>query len=108
MEDILKQILSELKELKEGQARLEGRQTKLEEGQADIKTELKEFKREFQEFRKETKEKLHEMDNRTIILLSDIKIANRKLDRHSAKLDIISGTLKEHEIRIEDLEGLKV
>jgi hypothetical protein len=35
-------------------------------------------------------------------------MANRKLDRHSAKLDIISGTLKEHEIRIEDLEGLKV
>lgn len=30
MEDILKQILSELKELKEGQARLEGKVTSLE------------------------------------------------------------------------------
>jgi len=94
MEDILKQILSELKELKEGQT--------------NIQTELREFKMEFQEFRQETKEKLHDLDNRTMTLLSDIKMANRKLDRHSAKLDIISGTLKEHEIRIEDLEGLKV
>jgi len=54
------------------------------------------------------KERFNELDNRTLMLQSEIKVVNRKLDRQSAKLDIISSILKEHELRIEDLEGLKV
>jgi predicted nucleic acid-binding Zn-ribbon protein len=57
---------------------------------------------------KNMSEKFKDLDNKAITLLSDIKVINRKLDRQSAKLDIISSTVKEHEIRIEDLEGLKV
>ncbi len=35
---------------------------------------------------------------------SEIKEVNRKLDRLSAKQDIFSATMKEHELRLEDLE----
>jgi len=39
--------------------------------------------------------------------ITDIKIISRNLDRQSVRLDIISTTVKEHEIRIEGLEELK-
>jgi len=55
--------------------------------------------------------KIHErLDNLEKIMdekITDIKILNRNLDRQSARLDIISTTVKEHEIRIEGLEELK-
>jgi chromosome segregation ATPase len=88
-------ILSELKELKEGQNSL----------RKDVK-DLSVITGKFAERFDKVDLKLKDLDNRSEILLSDIKVINRKLDRQSAKLDIISGTVKEHEIRIEDLEGI--
>ncbi len=91
-----------------------------------IETELKEVKLELREFKQETKEKLDKLKQgqesfktelkkdikdlsgmvQTIgnNLDSEIAGVNRKLDRLSAKQDIFSATVKEHELRLEDLE----
>lgn len=126
MEEILKQILSELKGLNDGQVRLETKVNHLEE-------DLKEFRQEINEKLNNIDVKLIDLDNRTITLQSDIKefsqetghefnivkkditlliqqfpVIDKKLDRQTAKLDRVSAAIKEHDIRLEDLEGLKI
>ncbi len=126
MEEILKQILSELKGLNDGQVRLETKVNHLEKDQ-------KEFRQEINEKLNDIDVKLTDLDNRTITLQSDIKefsqetghefnivkkditlliqqfpVIDKKSDRQTAKLDRVSSAIKEHDIRLEDLEGLKI
>ncbi len=73
-----------------------------------IEGELKEFKQEVNERFNKVDEQLKDLDNRTLMLLSDNEKfreeVNKKLDRQTAKLDRVSTAIKEHDLRLEDLK----
>ncbi|MEQ8220749.1 MAG: hypothetical protein ABRQ37_00495 [Candidatus Eremiobacterota bacterium] len=56
---------------------------------------------------KKVNERLDNLEEIINEKIAEIKILNRNLDRQMARLDIISTSVKEHEIRIEGLEELK-
>jgi chromosome segregation ATPase len=68
VEDILKQILQELKELKEGQVRLEGDVSELKQGQAKLESDLATVKKDIRSIKADVKglwEDVLRLDNRT-------------------------------------------
>ncbi|MEQ8225163.1 MAG: hypothetical protein ABRQ37_22780 [Candidatus Eremiobacterota bacterium] len=97
MEEKLDLILSKItgieSELKQVNVRLD----KLEEGQNSLKTELKKDIKDLSTMLVTSASRFDTLD-------TEIAGINKKLDRLSARQDIFSATVKEHELRLEDLE----
>jgi uncharacterized coiled-coil DUF342 family protein len=90
MEETLKQILSELKEFKQ---------------------ELKEFKQELKEFKQEVNERFNtleeNMNKRFNRVDGDLTLVLKKLERLDSSVRSHSAQIKDHELRITDLEEVK-
>ncbi len=97
MEQKIDLLLSKLdnleKNMNENFSQVNTRLDKLEEGQEALKKDIKNLSIITGEFA-----------TRFDTIDSEIVGVNRKLDRLSAKQDIFSATVKEHELRLEDLE----
>lgn len=92
-EQILKEILSKLNAIEEKVNKID-----------DIEKELKELKEGQNSLKKDVKDLSGMVKVIGSNIDSEIVGINKKLDRLSAKQDIFSATVKEHELRLEDLE----
>jgi chromosome segregation ATPase len=93
-------ILKELKELKTDVK-------ELKEGQNSLKKDVKDLSiitGKFAERFDKVDIKLKDLDNRSEILLSDIQGVSKKLDRQIASSRSNSAKFRELEMRVEDLE----
>jgi chromosome segregation ATPase len=109
MQETLNLMLSKLTCIETELKKVNERLDNLEEGQNSLKKDVKDLSvitGSFAERFDKVDIKLKDLDNKSEILLSDIQRVSKKLDRQSAKQDIFSATVKEHNIRLEDLEGI--
>jgi chromosome segregation ATPase len=125
MEQILNQILSELKELKAGQARLEvgqanleARQTNLEGAQNKLEVILNDVRFDVAELKTEVKQNSKDIQKIQTTIENEIKPdlkfvlqglinTNEKLTSVEIKIDNLTERVDRHDIKIQVIEGGK-
>lgn len=101
MEEVLKQILNELKDLKQGQTRLEAGQTKLEEAQSLL------LKLHFQQEDK-TDSKFEELNTKLDKIYINTTGIAKNFEDTTQEVAVMTRQVRGHEDRITELEEKKI